>query len=71
MCPKGLIVSKAGFNVSVLRFDAGLFFPKTCQPRVAIRMGVVKGGEKGTRAFAFKVSGADVESSRPGVKERR
>ena len=45
MCPKGPIGGKADFNVSVLQFDAGLFFPKIGQPRVAIGMGVVKGGE--------------------------
>ena len=71
MCPKGPIVGEADFNISVLRFDAGLFLTKTCQPRVAIGMGVVKGGEEGTRAFRFKVSGADVGSGRPGAKERR
>ncbi len=71
MCPKGPIVGEADFNVSVLRFDAGLFLPKARQPRVMIRMGVVKGGEEGMRAFTLKVSGADVGSSRPGAKERR
>jgi hypothetical protein len=34
-------------------------------------MGVVKGGEEGTRAFTFKVSGADVGSGCLGAKERR
>ncbi len=69
--PKGPDSWQADFNVSVLRFDAGLFITKTCQPRVAIGMGVVKGGEEGTRAFTFKVSGADVGSGRPGAKEIR
>ena len=45
MSPKGPIVGKADLNISVLQFDAGLFFPKTGQPRVAIGMGVVTGGE--------------------------
>ncbi len=45
LCPKGLIVGKTDLSVSVLRFDARLFFPKAGQPRVAIGMGVVKGCE--------------------------